>query len=37
MSLFEKTELALPSFGDIANLIGAARVWYQRFGSGGQK
>jgi hypothetical protein len=37
MSLFEKPELALASFGDDANLIGAARVWYHRFGSGGQK
>lgn len=28
---FEKTELALASLGDDANLIGAARVWYHRF------
>jgi glucokinase len=31
----EKTELSLASLGDNANLIGAARVWYYRFGSGG--
>jgi glucokinase len=30
---FEKTELALASLGQDANLIGAARVWYHRFGS----
>jgi glucokinase len=29
---FEKTELAMASLGDDANLIGAARVWYHRFG-----
>jgi glucokinase len=29
---FEKTELALASLGDNANLIGAARVWHHRFG-----
>jgi len=29
---YEKTELALASLGDDANLIGAARVWYHRFG-----
>jgi glucokinase len=29
---FEKTELALASLGDDANLIGAARVWHHRFG-----
>src|SRR5580765_2534677 len=34
---FEKTELALASLGDDANLIGAARVWHHRFASGGQK
>lgn len=34
---FEKTELALASLGDEANLIGAARVWHHRFASGGQK
>lgn len=28
---FEKTELALASLGEDANLIGAARVWYHRF------
>jgi len=31
----EKTELALASLGEHANLIGAARVWYHRFGSKG--
>src|SRR4030088_2951663 len=30
---FEKTELALASLGEDTNLIGAARVWYQRFGT----
>jgi glucokinase len=30
---FEKTELALASLGEDTNLIGAARVWYQRFGA----
>jgi len=29
----EKTELALASLGDNANLIGAGSVWYHRFGS----
>lgn len=29
---FEKTEIALASLGEDANLIGAARVWYYRFG-----
>jgi glucokinase len=29
---FEKTELVLASLGENANLIGAARVWYHRFG-----
>ena len=29
---FEKTEIALASLGEDSNLIGAARVWYQRFG-----
>ena len=29
---FEKTELALASLGEDSNLIGAARVWYHRFG-----
>jgi glucokinase len=33
---FEKTELALASLGEEANLIGAARVWHHRFASGGQ-
>jgi len=28
----DKTELALASLGDDANLIGAARVWHHRFG-----
>jgi glucokinase len=30
---FQKTELALASLGEDTNLIGAARVWYYRFGS----
>lgn len=29
---YEKTELALASLGEDANLIGAARVWHYRFG-----
>src|SRR6202043_3694446 len=29
---WEKTELALASLGEDANLIGAARVWHARFG-----
>jgi len=29
---FEKTELALASLGEDTNLIGAARVWHDRFG-----
>jgi len=29
---FAKTELALASMGEDSNLIGAARVWYHRFG-----
>jgi glucokinase len=29
---FEKTELAMASLGEDANLIGAARVWHHRFG-----
>ena len=33
---FEKTELALASLGEDANLIGAARVWHHHFLSGGQ-
>lgn len=32
---YEKTELALASLGEHTNLIGAARVWYHRFGSKG--
>ena len=31
---FEKTELALASLGEDANLIGAARVWHHRFRPG---
>ncbi len=31
---WEKTELALASLGEDANLIGAARVWHHRFGEG---
>ncbi len=31
---YEKTELALASLGEDANLIGAARVWHQRFRQG---
>jgi glucokinase len=31
------TELVLASLGEDANLIGAARVWYHRFSSGGGK
>jgi glucokinase len=31
---WEKTELALASLGEDANLIGAARVWHYRFGDG---
>jgi len=31
---WEKTELALASLGEEANLIGAARVWHSRFGEG---
>ncbi len=31
---YEKTELALASLGEDANLIGAGRVWYHRFGAG---
>jgi glucokinase len=31
---FEKTELALASLGENANLIGAARVWHHRFRQG---
>ena len=31
---WQKTELALASLGDDANLIGAARVWYHRFKGG---
>src|SRR5271165_427553 len=32
----EKTEIAMASLGEDANLIGAGRVWYHRFGSGGE-
>jgi glucokinase len=32
---FERSELALASLGDAANLIGAARVWHHRFGEEG--
>src|SRR5437879_10152066 len=32
---YEKTELALASLGEDANLIGAARVWHHRFGEPG--
>jgi glucokinase len=32
---YERTEVALASLGEDANLIGAARVWYHRFASGG--
>lgn len=31
---FERTELALASLGENANLIGAARVWHHRYGQG---
>ena len=31
---YEKTELALASLGEDANLIGAAQVWHHRFGQG---
>ena len=31
---WEKTELAMASLGEDANLIGAARVWHYRFGDG---
>jgi glucokinase len=34
---FERTELALASLGDDANLIGAARVWHHRFGQRNQE
>jgi glucokinase len=32
---YEKTQLVLASLGADSNLIGAARVWYHRFGSAG--
>jgi glucokinase len=32
---YESTELALASLGESSNLIGAARVWYHRFGAAG--
>ena len=31
---YERTELALASLGEHANLIGAARVWHHRFRQG---
>jgi glucokinase len=31
---FEKTEIALASLGEDTNLIGAARVWHDRFRRG---
>jgi glucokinase len=34
---FEKTELAMASLGEDANLIGAARVWHHRFGQRNQE
>lgn len=34
---FEKTELALASLGEDANLIGAAMVWHHRFGQGAER
>ena len=34
---FEKTQLALASLGEHTNLIGAARVWYYRWGSEAEK
>ena len=34
---YHKTELALASLGENANLIGAARVWHHRFGSQGDR
>jgi glucokinase len=33
---YDKTELVLASLGEDSNLIGAARVWYHRFGSSGE-
>jgi len=33
---YEKTELALASLGEDANLIGAGRVWYHRYGTKGE-
>jgi len=33
---YEKTELVLASLGEHTNLIGAARVWYHRFGAKGE-
>ena len=30
---YQRTELALASLGEDANLIGAGRVWHYRFGS----
>jgi glucokinase len=34
---FEKTEITLASLGDDTNLIGAARVWYSRFGNNAKR
>jgi glucokinase len=34
---WEKTELALASLGEDANLIGAARVWHHQFGTGTER
>ena len=34
---FEKTELALASLGEDANLIGAARVWHHRFADAAER
>jgi len=34
---FEKSELALASLGENANLIGAARVWHHRFKPGADR
>jgi glucokinase len=33
---FERTELAMASLGENANLIGAARVWHHRYDQGGR-
>jgi glucokinase len=34
---FERTELAMASLGENANLIGAARVWHHRYDQGGDR